>query len=59
MTATNSNPSSGAPPDGETARTPERRHTLITVPDHTGLRFDVRLQGPGETVFLHDLGDQP
>jgi protocatechuate 3,4-dioxygenase alpha subunit len=42
-----------------TALPPERRHTLITVPDHTGLRFDISLQGPGETVFLHYPGHQP
>lgn len=31
---------------------PARRVTLLGVPDGDGLRFDVRLQGPGETVFL-------
>ena len=31
---------------------PERRATLVTVPDHHGLVFDVRLQGDRETVFL-------
>lgn len=31
---------------------PNRRSTLITVPDDTGLVFDIRLQGVGETVFL-------
>ena len=30
----------------------ERRHTLIAEPDGDGLRFDIRLQGEGETVFL-------
>jgi protocatechuate 3,4-dioxygenase, alpha subunit len=30
----------------------ERRHTLIAQPTETGYRFDVRLQGPGETVFF-------
>jgi protocatechuate 3,4-dioxygenase alpha subunit len=42
-----------------TALPPDRRHTLITVPDHSGLRFDISLQGPGETVFLHYPGHQP
>jgi protocatechuate 3,4-dioxygenase alpha subunit len=31
---------------------PERRATLVAVPDHLGLVFDVRLQGAKETVFL-------
>jgi len=31
----------------------ERRHTLIAVPDgRQAYRFDIRLQGPGETVFF-------
>jgi len=30
----------------------ERRGTLIATPDADGLRFDVVLQGPDETVFL-------
>ena len=36
------------------ARVPaERRHTLIATPDgDDGYRFDIRLQGPGETVFF-------
>lgn len=29
-----------------------RRHTLIAKPDNGGLRFDIRLQGPEETVFF-------
>ncbi len=29
-----------------------RRSTLVAVPDERGLRFDVRLQGEDETVFL-------
>lgn len=29
-----------------------RRHTLLTVRDDEGYRFDVRLQGEGETVFI-------
>src|ERR1700712_5233527 len=35
---------------------PERRDTLIAERDDTGLRFDVRLQGEQETVFLHHTG---
>jgi protocatechuate 3,4-dioxygenase, alpha subunit len=42
-----------------TSLAPERRHTLITTADHTGLRFDITLQGPDETVFLHYPGHQP
>lgn len=35
------------------ARVPvERRQTLIAQPDAGGYRFDIRLQGPGETVFF-------
>ncbi|QZA06422.1 protocatechuate 3,4-dioxygenase subunit alpha [Mycolicibacter heraklionensis] len=30
----------------------DRRHTLIAVPDEHGFRFDVRLQGADETIFL-------
>ena len=34
---------------------PERRATLIAEADAHGLRFDIRLQGDHETVFLdHD-----
>lgn len=33
-----------------------RRHTLIATPDRHGFRFDVRLQGADETVFLHYRG---
>ena len=29
-----------------------RRSTLVAVPDAQGFRFDIRLQGDGETVFL-------
>jgi protocatechuate 3,4-dioxygenase alpha subunit len=36
----------------------ERRHTLIAVPDDHGLRFDIRLQGDDETVFLRYPGHQ-
>ncbi|OBF39407.1 protocatechuate 3,4-dioxygenase subunit alpha [Mycobacterium sp. ACS1612] len=35
---------------------PDRRHTLIAVPDDRGLRFDIRLQGADETVFLRYRG---
>lgn len=31
---------------------PAARSTLVAVPDGDGLRFDVRLQGEGETVFF-------
>jgi protocatechuate 3,4-dioxygenase alpha subunit len=34
----------------------DRRHTLIAVPDEHGLRFDIRLQGEDETVFLRYPG---
>jgi protocatechuate 3,4-dioxygenase alpha subunit len=37
----------------------ERRHTLMAVPDEHGLRFDVRLQGADETVFLRYPGHRP
>jgi protocatechuate 3,4-dioxygenase alpha subunit len=41
------------PADGVLAAVdPERRATLVAVPDGTELRFDIRLQGPGETVFF-------
>lgn len=36
---------------------PARRATLVTTADDSGYRFDVRLQGEGETVFL-DFGDE-
>lgn len=31
----------------------ERKETLVATPDDHGYRFDIRLQGPGETVFLN------
>lgn len=34
----------------------DRRATLIAEPDDFGLRFDVHLQGEGETVFLRHPG---
>jgi protocatechuate 3,4-dioxygenase, alpha subunit len=41
----------------------DRRATLVAVPDGSvtgpGYRFDVRLQGQGETVFLDLLTDGP
>lgn len=36
---------------------PDRRSTLVTTADESGFRFDVRLQGEDETVFL-DFGDE-
>jgi protocatechuate 3,4-dioxygenase alpha subunit len=36
---------------------PARRATLVTTADESGFRFDVRLQGEGETVFLA-FGDE-
>lgn len=37
---------------------PARRTTLIAVADADGLRFDIRLQGPDETVFLRYPDDR-
>jgi protocatechuate 3,4-dioxygenase, alpha subunit len=37
---------------------PERRATLITVREASGLRFDIRLQGEDETVFLSYPGQR-
>ncbi len=34
----------------------DRRDTLIAERDEQGLRFDIRLQGEGETVFLRYPG---
>lgn len=31
---------------------PARRASLVATPDGTGLRFDIHLQGPDETVFF-------
>ena len=36
-----------------------RRETLIAVEEPNGFRFDVRLQGEAETVFLHFPGQRP
>ncbi|MFD4351177.1 protocatechuate 3,4-dioxygenase subunit alpha [Nocardia sp. NPDC058518] len=35
----------------------DRRATLVASPDEYGFVFDIRLQGPGETVFL-EFGDR-
>jgi protocatechuate 3,4-dioxygenase alpha subunit len=41
------------PGDAVFARVPaERRATLLAEPTDDGHRFDIRLQGPGETVFF-------
>lgn len=37
----------------------ERRQTLIAARDGHGLRFDIRLQGDDETVFLRYPGHRP
>ena len=34
----------------------DRRDTLIATREEQGLRFDIRLQGDGETVFLRYPG---
>ena len=39
-----------------TSLPPDRRETLIATRDAGGLRFDVHLQGPRETVFLRYPG---
>jgi protocatechuate 3,4-dioxygenase alpha subunit len=31
---------------------PEERDTLVAIPEEGGLRFDIRLQGDGETAFF-------
>lgn len=36
---------------------PDRRATLVSTGDESGFRFDIRLQGDDETVFL-DFGDE-
>lgn len=40
------------------ALTAERQGTLVTVREARGLRFDIRLQGEGETVFLSYPGQR-
>jgi protocatechuate 3,4-dioxygenase, alpha subunit len=42
----------GAAPDALLRSAGDRADTLLCVADEHGLRFDVRLQGDGETVFL-------
>jgi len=37
----------------------ERRQTMIAARDEHGLRFDITLQGVGETVFLRYPGHRP
>ncbi|CUR58710.1 Protocatechuate 3,4-dioxygenase alpha chain [metagenome] len=37
----------------------ERRDTLVATPEPDGFRFDIVLQGDGETVFLHYPGERP
>lgn len=50
-------PLGGAAPDAVLRGAGERASTLVCLPDERGLRFDVRLQGDGETVFLGNGGD--
>lgn len=45
-------PLEGAAPDAVLRAAGDRAGTLLCTPDAEGLRFDVRLQGAGETVFL-------
>ena len=48
----------GFPPDRLLTSVPDdRRQTLIAVADGPRLRFDIRLQGPDETVFLRFPGE--
>jgi protocatechuate 3,4-dioxygenase alpha subunit len=35
----------------------DRASTLVCIVEEAGLRFDIRLQGDGETVFLQASGD--
>ena len=46
----------GAEDDLLAGLAPDRRATLVAVEDEVGYRFDVRLQGDGETVFLAHPG---
>lgn len=50
-------PLEGGEPDALLASVGERTDTLLCVPDGDGLRFDIRLQGEGETVFLQYPGE--
>ncbi|MCM0622317.1 protocatechuate 3,4-dioxygenase subunit alpha [Nocardioides bruguierae] len=45
-------PLDGAEPDALLTSVGDRAGTLVVERDEHGLRFDVRLQGEGETVFL-------
>ncbi len=36
-----------------------RRDTMIATADEHGLRFDIRLQGDDETVFIRFPGHRP
>ena len=45
-------PLDGAEPDALLTAAAERAGTLICQRDEEGLRFDIRLQGQGETIFL-------
>jgi protocatechuate 3,4-dioxygenase alpha subunit len=50
-------PPAGAAPDALLGSVAEdRRPTLLCEPDEQGFRFDVRLMGEGETVFLRYPG---
>ena len=49
-------PLEGAEPDALLRSAGDRAETMLCQPDEDGLRFDVRLQGPGETVFLRYPG---
>lgn len=45
-------PLDGAEPDAVLRSAGDRASTLVCERDQDGLRFDIRLQGDGETVFL-------
>ena len=45
------------PTRSSTGSSADRRPTLVAIADESGFRFDVRLQGEDETVFL-DFGDE-
>jgi protocatechuate 3,4-dioxygenase alpha subunit len=45
-------PLDGAEPDGLLGGLGDRASTLLCLADDAGLRFDIALQGAGETVFL-------
>lgn len=52
-------PLDDAEPDALLRSAGARRQTLMCVPDRLGLRFDIRLQGEGESVFLTYPGHAP